>query len=42
MAWKGAIAKETAGAIASVAVVDTEGTRQVVRLKEPLMLPPAA
>jgi hypothetical protein len=36
------VVEETAGAIASVAVVDTEGTRQVVRLKEPLRLPPAA
>jgi Family of unknown function (DUF5335) len=27
--------------LASVAVVDEDGTRQVVRLKDPLMLPPA-
>ena len=27
--------------LSSVAVVDAEGTRQVVRLKEPLVLPPA-
>ena len=28
--------------LSSVAVIDAEGTRQVVRLKEPLVLPPAA
>ena len=28
--------------LASVAVVDADGARQVVRLKEPLVLPPAA
>jgi len=27
--------------LASVAVIDEDGARQVVRLKEPLMLPPA-
>ena len=29
------------GAIASVAVLDAEGKRQIVRLKDPLKLPPA-
>jgi hypothetical protein len=33
--------EEAAGGLASVAVVDTEGTRHIVRLKEPLELPPA-
>jgi hypothetical protein len=32
---------ETSAGLASVAVVDEDGTRQVVRLQEPLMLPPA-
>jgi hypothetical protein len=36
------VAEETSAGLASVAVVDKEGARQVVRLKEPLMLPPAA
>jgi Family of unknown function (DUF5335) len=33
--------EETAAGLTSVAVVDAEGTRQVVRLKEPVMLPSA-
>jgi hypothetical protein len=33
--------QETPAGLASVAVVDGEGVRQVVTLKEPLMLPPA-
>jgi Family of unknown function (DUF5335) len=32
---------EAPGGLASVAVLDEEGTRHVVRLKEPLGLPPA-
>ena len=32
---------ETPEGLASVAVIDGDGARQVVRLKEPLMLPPA-
>jgi hypothetical protein len=32
--------EEAQAGLASVAVVDTEGTRHVVKLKEPLMLPP--
>lgn len=36
------VVEETSGAIASVAVIDKEGARQVVRLKEPLTLPPGA
>jgi len=35
------VAEETPAGLASVAVIDQEGARQVVRLKEPLMLPPA-
>jgi len=31
---------ETPGGIESVAVTDTEGTRQIVRLKQPIVLPP--
>ena len=34
------VAESPAG-LASVAVIDEDGARQVVRLKEPLMLPPA-
>lgn len=33
--------EETPAGLASVAVIDGEGARQVVRLREPLMLPPA-
>jgi Family of unknown function (DUF5335) len=33
---------EDATGVATVAVVDGEDVRQVIRLKEPLMLPPAA
>jgi len=36
------VVDETAAGLASVAVVDGEGVRQVVRLKEPLRLPPAS
>jgi hypothetical protein len=36
------LVEETASGLASVAVVDNDGARQVVRLKEPVMLPPAA
>jgi hypothetical protein len=35
------VVEETPTGLASVAVVDAEGTRQIVRLKEPLMLPGA-
>jgi Family of unknown function (DUF5335) len=35
------VVEETPAGLASVAVVDEEGVRQIVRLKEPLMLPPA-
>jgi hypothetical protein len=35
------LVEETPGGLASVAVIDKEGARQVVRLKEPLTLPPA-
>jgi Family of unknown function (DUF5335) len=35
------VVDETATGLASVAVIDEEGARQVVRLKEPMMLPPA-
>ena len=35
------VAEETPAGLASVAVIDEEGARQVVRLKEPLMLPGA-
>ena len=34
------VVDETAAGLASVAVVDGEGVRQIVRLKEPLRLPP--
>ena len=34
--------EETAGGLASVAVTDGNGATHVVRLKEPLTLPPAA
>jgi hypothetical protein len=30
----------TAGELTSLEIVDAEGTRQIVRLREPLMLPP--
>jgi hypothetical protein len=33
--------EEQAGGLASVAILDADGTRHVVRLKAPLMLPPA-
>jgi len=36
------VVDETAAGLASVAVVDGEGVRQIVRLKEPLRLPPAS
>jgi hypothetical protein len=36
------IAEEAAEGLCSVAVVDTDGVRQVVRLKEPLKLPAPA
>lgn len=32
---------EADAGLASIAVLDGDGTRQVIRLKEPLMLPPA-
>jgi len=35
------VVDETPTGLSSVAVVDANGLRQVVRLKEPLMLPPA-
>ena len=35
------VVEEGPEGVASVAVVDADGTRQVVRLKMPLMLPPA-
>jgi hypothetical protein len=35
------LVEEAPGGLASVAVIDEDGARQVVRLKEPLMLPPA-
>jgi hypothetical protein len=34
------VVEEGTAGVASVAVVDDEGARQVVKLKEPLMLPP--
>jgi Family of unknown function (DUF5335) len=34
------VVDETAAGLASVAVVDGEGVRQIVKLKEPLRLPP--
>jgi hypothetical protein len=36
------VVEQAAAGISSVAVVDGEGTRQIVRMKDPLMLPPAA
>jgi hypothetical protein len=33
--------EQTPAGLASVAVIGDDGARQVVRLKEPLMLPPA-
>lgn len=33
-----AVDDDEAGGLASVAVVDAEGTRQIIRLKDPLML----
>lgn len=36
------VVDETNAGLASVAVVDGEGVRQVVRLKEPLRLPPSS
>ena len=35
------VVEEGPAGLASVAVIDEDGARQVVRLKEPLMLPPA-
>ena len=35
------VVEETPTGLASVAVIDAEGARQIVRLKEPLMLPGA-
>ena len=35
------LVEEASMGLASVAVIDEDGARQVVRLKEPLMLPPA-
>jgi hypothetical protein len=35
------IVDQTAAGLASVAIVDEDGARQMVRLKQPLMLPPA-
>jgi hypothetical protein len=35
------VVEQTPAGLASVAVVDEDGARQVVTLKEPLMLPPA-
>ena len=34
------VVDETAAGLASIAVLDAEGVRQVVRLKEPVRLPP--
>jgi hypothetical protein len=36
------VVEQTPTGIASVSVIDAEGARQVVRLKEPLMLPAAS
>jgi hypothetical protein len=36
------VVEETPGGIATVAVVDHDGARQIIRLKAPLMLPAAA
>src|SRR5262245_22033776 len=38
---KDILVEEDASGLKSVAVVDADGTRQIVKLKEPLMLPPA-
>jgi hypothetical protein len=35
------LVEEAPAGLASVAVIDQDGARQVVRLKDPLMLPPA-
>jgi hypothetical protein len=35
------LVEETSSGVSMVAVVDEDGARQIVRLKEPLMLPPA-
>jgi len=35
------VVEDAPGGLASVAVIDADGARQVVRLKEPLKLPPA-
>jgi hypothetical protein len=35
------VVEQTSAGLASVAVEDEDGARQVVRLKDPLMLPPA-
>jgi hypothetical protein len=36
------LVEESQTGVASVAVVDEDGARQIIRLKEPLMLPPAS
>jgi hypothetical protein len=36
------VAEQSPTGLASVAVIDENGARQVVRLREPLMLPPAS
>jgi hypothetical protein len=36
------VVEEVPSGVASVAVIDADGTRQIVRLKDPVMLPPAA
>jgi hypothetical protein len=36
------VVDESPAGLASVALIDEDGARQVVRFKEPLMLPPAA
>jgi uncharacterized protein DUF5335 len=36
------VVEEVPTGLASVAVLDADGARQIVKLKEPLMLPPAA
>ena len=33
------VVEEVAGGLASVSIVDADGTRQIVRMKDPLMLP---
>jgi hypothetical protein len=35
------LVEETVAGVSSIAVIDEDGARQVVRLKEPLALPPA-